>query len=388
MSSCLRALTLILALAAACSDSTPKTDSAAKSDTLPSDGIRYCTAADNPTCLTLQNGFFCCTNKGEGWDPVTQPDNCQFTSCWDSTAQTCTKSKVCRKSSGATGSHTVTLKNRTGQTIWIAAYSSTSSPLDVQGWDWKLEDGKDHDLVLPHGWDAGRIWARTGCTGTGAQLQCKNGDCKGQAACAVSGDKPVSLAELTLDGGKNAGQPDNYDVSFVDGWNFQITIEPKTKNTSCKTVGVCTSAPVCWSAGKWTPTGGTAPAGCLSPCEIKKDPKHCCKCDLTAGSNCTCGQDCCNHAGSYGCSPFYPTGSPLPENELCIPDGEVTRPDGAKLSRPESRWDDDARSYISNVQSACPDVYAWQFHDLTSLATCRDDPDPVNYVVTFKPSAI
>ncbi len=372
------ALLLALAAASSCSDSKQQGSDAQS-------GPRACTAAES-ACLKCAAGFHCCTRSGACWDPVAQPNNCTFTPCGG--AGSCDETTVCKKSSGGTGTHKVTVSNRTGQTIWIAALSSAGS-LDVGGWDWKLDDQQDRELTVPHGWDSGRLWARTGCTGSGTNLKCEVGDCKGLAACAVSGDPPVSLAELTLDGGKNVGQPDNYDVSFVDGWNFQITIAPKTRTASCKTVGECKSAPACWSPGKW-PAGSGPFKGCLSPCKVRNDVKHCCKCDLT--TDCTCKNEkgsagCCD--GKFGCSPFYPKDLPNPQDQLCIPRGTATRPeDGVTLTRPESKWDDDALTYLSNVESACPDVYSWQFHDTVALVTCQDDPYPVDYVVTFKASPV
>ncbi len=67
-----------------------------------------------------------------------------------------------------------------------------------------------------------RIWGRTGCTGSGAKLTCKTGDCAGQLDCFnQGGSPPVSLFELTV---AAVNGIDNYDVSLVDGYSLPLTV--------------------------------------------------------------------------------------------------------------------------------------------------------------------
>lgn len=350
------------------------------------DAPRPCTANDhvagNPMASCLRNcsgGQECCPS-GDGknvncW-PADQPKSCTYTSCGgpgDSCKGTCVANP-------STGPHQITLVNKTGQTIWIGAVASATSPaLSVGDWNWELADKAEKTITAPYGWDSGRFWARTNCKDDGAGgFKCETGDCKGQRTCLVGGDPPAALAEFTLDGGINKGQPDNYDVSFVDGWNTLVTIEPSL--ASCKTVGVCTQTPTCWGPGRW-PTEGTQ-QGCLNPGHVKNDTKHNCACSMT--EQISCSQPACS--GGFGCSPFYPLGSSsdiTANDKLCIPWGTVKRSDGTTLTRLDSTWDADALQYIADVTAACPDVYAWQFHDASSLQTCIDNV-PVNYTVTFR----
>jgi hypothetical protein len=352
------------------------------------DAPRPCTAddhvADNPMASCLRNcseGQQCCP-KGSGknvdcWS-ADDPKQCTFTSC-NGINGACNGVCVANRS---TGDHQITLVNNTGQTIWIGAVASATSPvLKVGDWNWELANKATKTITAPYGWDSGRFWARTECKQTNPtdknSLVCATGDCKGQRTCLVGGEPPAALAEFTLDGGANKGFPDNYDVSFVDGWNTLITIEPSL--TSCKTVGICTQTPTCWEPGRWPKEG--IQQGCLSPGHVKKDTKHNCACSMTEQISCP-DQAC---SGGFGCSPFYPAGSSsaiTANDKLCIPWGTVTRSDGTTLTRLDSKWDDDALQYIKNVSNACPDVYAWQFHDASSLQTSIDNI-PVNYTVTF-----
>ncbi len=68
-----------------------------------------------------------------------------------------------------------------------------------------------------------RIWGRTGCTGSGANLKCNTGDCAGKLDCVVTGGSPpVSLFELTV---APVNGVDSYDVSLVDGYSLPLTVK-------------------------------------------------------------------------------------------------------------------------------------------------------------------
>src|SRR5262249_8308684 len=156
-------------------------------------------------------------------------------------------------------------------------------------------------ITVPHGWDSGRLWPRTGCVaGAGTNdLTCATGDCKGKRRCEASGDPPAILAELTMDGGANPGQPDNYNASAVDGWNnIVVTITPVIDGPFdgqwCGTAG-CTGAPTCPTGYMAKVTKDGEVLGCLSPCKAPGTGddmlKLCCTCSNT--ESCTCGESCC-----------------------------------------------------------------------------------------------
>ena len=100
---------------------------------------------------------------------------------------------------------------------------------------------------------------------------------------------------------------------------------------------------------------------------------------MTTSCSCESGTPpagtCCVHDGSYGCSPFFLPGQAHPVNTICDYDGKHGRPDAA--------WNVVAQMYVDNIVAACPGVYGWQFHDMTSLFTCVDPVAPVDYTVTF-----
>lgn len=105
--------------------------------------------------------------------------------------------------------------------------------------DYQLIPGQQKTVSIPT--DAsynGQFWSgaiagRTGCTGSGASLQCETADC-GSASCGVKGgwhgildsitgfSTPFTKPEITM----LANGPDTYDVSMVDGYN-NVSIEFK-----------------------------------------------------------------------------------------------------------------------------------------------------------------
>jgi hypothetical protein len=350
-------------------------------------------------CLRDCKGKHCCTASGACWD-ADDENACSFSGLYPNGCYAdgaCRDDVVCdaRDVAPAQDHHSITIVNTTSETIWVGGLTggSNPSPVDVGSWDWELAAGASHTITVPIGWDSGRLWPRTQCSaGPGAnELHCKTGDCKGLRTCEVSGDPPAILAEMTLDGGANPGQPDNYNASAVDGWNnIVVTIEPLvTGNFPGQWCGIagCTGAPECPTGymAKYAPDGTVL--GCLSPCKAPgADPdtraKLCCTCSLS--DSCTCGDACCNN--QFGCSPYYPAGDPpASANAFCVPTGSITREeDGQTINRPESKWDDKYLAYIDNFHAACPGTYAWQFDDLNNLFRCENTPGSLlDYKVTF-----
>jgi len=327
-----------------------------------------CTSAEG-SCLQCPQGFYCCTLNGACWNPETEPDNCKFTTCF--TNDQCNLADVCQVSAAPPpgGEHKITFVNRSGQTVWVAGINGNGvpNPMDVGGWDWELPDGASKTITVPYGWDSGRFWPRTGCTATGDNgLKCQTGDCNGLRNCVASGNPPASLAEFTLDGGAaNPGGNDNYNASFVDGWNLLLTIEPDQPQGSgdppfCGVAG-CATTPKCPDWGKTT-------GGCLSPCQVGHDTRYCCTCSLT--TDCTCGQPCCD--GQYGCSPY--SNPPSPHDQICDPFGE---------QRPDAAWEPTYQDYVTEIHAVCPTIYAWQYDDTNGLFSCRGNGTLVNYTITF-----
>jgi hypothetical protein len=364
--------------------------------------------ADNPCidnvggCLRDCKGKICCTVGGGCLDDIA---DCKFASGCSADGE-CREDLLCDASNvPTTGEHSITIENTTGETIWVGGITGGKNPrpMDVGEWNWELPAGASHTITVPYGWDSGRLWPRTRCTaGASAnELKCETGDCKGLRTCEVSGDPPAILAEITLDGGANPGEPDNYNASAVDGWNnIVVTIQPILDGNFpgqwCGVAG-CTGAPECPSGymAKQVSEKDGAVLGCLSPCKAtnaSENPdlalKLCCACSNTdSGCSCDSGGSCCDN--KFGCSPYYPTDHVNPLNRLCMPYGSVTRDDGSELTREDSKWDDEHLAYIENFHRACPGTYAWQFDDLNNLFKCENTPGTLlDYKVTFHPAPV
>ena len=138
----------------------------------------------------------------------------------------------------------------TGPPPWAADGSATWE-IPTKTGDTTGLDGM-RQLTVPDCWDSGILVARTGCTADDmGNLTCKTGNCGGTTGVencgGINGPKPASLAEFTFDGGipKNCAGMDNYDVSFVAGFNVAIEIEPEgepgcgSAGAGCKELLAC-----------------------------------------------------------------------------------------------------------------------------------------------------
>lgn len=128
----------------------------------------------------------------------------------------------------------------------------------VDGGGFKMEAGSattasTHTSTVAKGWQ-GNFWGRTGCTGSDDDLTCDIGTCrsnfdgKGKLQCGGVGvTPPATKCEIQFDG--YMGQ-DFYDVSFVDGFNLPILIEPV--KGSYKKIGRTDSQYDCTPTGSGT----------------------------------------------------------------------------------------------------------------------------------------
>lgn len=228
----------------------------------------------------------------------------------------------------ASGAHTITLVNRTAETIWPAAWPGSTSGRT----GWTLKPGASLSFQVPAGWNA-RLWGRTGCHfGAGASGGCRTGDCEGRFECKGWGTIPATLAEYDMDSYKGL---DFYDVSMVDGSNLPMYIsvtngraDKSVSLDGCLTASKCTTEVKCPAALR-VPRGSSDPVGCISPCARFGTNRYCCRGPFAAG-----------------CSP-------------------------AKT------WPVD---YAKVFKRAEPYAYSWSGDDATSVFTCAGDCD---YRITF-----
>ncbi|RPD61133.1 thaumatin-like protein [Lentinus tigrinus ALCF2SS1-7] len=237
---------------------------------------------------------------------------------------------------------TMTVKNNCGYTIWPALFTdlnvSPSSPSHATGWEQGAHQTVSFDV--PNDWRAGRIWGRRGCDfskGPAGPNQCLDGGCNGGLECdphTGTGVPPATVAEFTF---AFNGQPDNYDVSLVDGFNMPMSI---TNNKNCHSA----SCPAdlnfnCPSQLTGPKDSSGQVVGCLSACAagLGGDPQN--------------NKDCCT--GSHG------TAATCPPSDV---------------------------DFYQYFKGPCPDSYAYAYDEQshTALWTC-DGNLAADYTVTFCP---
>ncbi|KAJ7782572.1 thaumatin [Mycena maculata] len=234
----------------------------------------------------------------------------------------------------------MTVTNSCSYTVWPAIFTGgTDKPSQPTGCvPWEAAAGSTTSFTVPDDWVSGRIWGRTDCDFTKPDVSsCSTGSCNGGLLCAAvggTGIPPVTVAEWTL--GAN-GQPDNYDVSLVDGFNIPMSVVPTAGcptaactadlNTNCKPPG----------ARRLQGPGGIV--GCKSACAASVD-------NTPADS-----PNCCT--GSHN----------VPAT--CPPSGV---------------------QYYSYFKQPCPDSYAYAYDESsgTALWTCAANL-AADYTVTFCP---
>ncbi|KAI0710074.1 thaumatin-like protein [Earliella scabrosa] len=234
----------------------------------------------------------------------------------------------------------MTVVNNCAFTIWPALFTdlnvSPSSPDQPTGWEQGA--GQTVSFQVPNDWQAGRIWGRRDCDfsqGPPGPTQCASGGCNGGLECDPStgtGVPPVTLAEFTL--GIN-GQPDNYDVSVVDGYNLPIGI---SNNQGCPEGSCAADLNANCPQELRGPTNGNGQlVGCNSACSAGLD-------DPNDSANC--------------CSGSHDT------PETCPVDGV---------------------QFYDYFKNACPDAYAYAYDEPSgALKTCPVERN-ADYTVTFCP---
>ncbi|KAJ9537848.1 hypothetical protein OSB04_030581 [Centaurea solstitialis] len=214
---------------------------------------------------------------------------------------------------------TITIVNDCGFTVW----PGISGNPDFNTTGFELKEGDSRSFQTPTTW-SGRVWGRTRCTFNGSRNgSCATGDCgTGEVECnGKAHTGPTTLAEFAF------GDMDFYDVSLVDGYNLQMTVEATSGSgsglRSCAKTG-CVDDLNRRCPEELTLAGG---GGCKSACQAFESPEYCCR--STFGSSSTC----------------KPT------------------------------------AYSQLFKSACPRSYSTPFEDQTSTFVCRH----ADYTVRFCP---
>jgi len=167
--------------------------------------------------------------------------------------------------------------NRTQKTVWAVVTNTSVYPAGR-----KLAPGQSMSVTVANNW-GGRIWGRTGCTGTAAGY-CATGDC---TSVCEGANPPTTLGEFTFDA--YAGM-DFYDVSMVDGSNLPMwinishttTTDPVSSAGCYK--GVCTTEVSCPTAMQDVSNGQVI--GCKPPCAAFGGDTYCCLGAWAGRENC------------------------------------------------------------------------------------------------------
>lgn len=203
----------------------------------------------------------------------------------------------------------ITILNQCGHALQVGIQTNDKARGDII----QLNASDRHRLPVKTNW-AGRIWARESCD---------------VHDCGLAGaSNPASLAEF-----KMASDLDYYDVSFVDGYNFPISIEPihpndkivKTDDKHCRK-STCTQLPTCPKDLRASNKAGKFVA-CESACSKYGSDQYCCTGEHNTAETCTS-----NH-------------------------------------------------YAKQVKNMCPDSYSYAFDDATSVYGCK----ALSYQVVFCP---
>ncbi|KAG2226175.1 hypothetical protein INT45_003320 [Circinella minor] len=173
------------------------------------------------------------------------------------------------------GDVTVTLKNSCSSDLHV--YKLTNG----QGGEKSSKDlsaGSSVDFRVGSDW-AGRFW---GCR-------------DGETNCDQYGSA-VSLAEFLFKGYEGS---DFYDISFVDGFNLPMSIQPDNKSGS----GYACGAPTCSTLPSCPKELQTDKGACMSACAAFKTDEYCCTGAFNDPNKCKASQYADNF--KQGCSDAY-----------------------------------------------------------------------------------
>lgn len=169
--------------------------------------------------------------------------------------------------------HTVTLVNQTGQTVWIGSSVNADGSAALSGLP-TLDPGGQATVDIPEDTGAqhwrGTFFARQECSGQdGADFHCAVGDCGPYADHCTTGEQPVSLAEFNFDPSDSLAPW--YDVSYVNAFSVPVTITPDgvtppPDGGECATMGCPDDLlPYCPPQDLVTDPGSGGPLECVNP---------------------------------------------------------------------------------------------------------------------------
>ncbi|MGW0926796.1 thaumatin family protein [Streptomyces sp. NPDC002755] len=284
----------------------------------PSSGTGAVGTADRQTAAVLPSGTptTSATSPSHSASPtaVAKPESSPKNIPKPTTTARDTPVQTQQPATAPAGKRLITVVNKTQKTVWAIV---TNTPVYPAGR--KLAPGQSLSLTVANDW-GGRIWGRTGCTGTAAGY-CTTGDCT--SVCG-GGKPPTTLGEFSFDA--YAGM-DFYDVSMVDGSNLPMwinishttTVDPVSSAGCYK--GVCTSEVDCPKAMQ--ALEGGREIGCKPPCAAFDGDTYCCRGAWAGRDNCVPSKwpvdytQVFKRAESYAYSYAFDDGATMPCKGAC-----------------------------------------------------------------------
>jgi PGF-pre-PGF domain-containing protein len=346
-------------------------------------------------CSLCEGGGLCNTSEATGdskplccpgirqdlnycWNKENQ---CNAGQCCPGIAQTANTGYNCPGVNETTGCQNTTMTQ--AQIDALSGYNNPKNELSrivcngslISNGGFKLDASTgSRTFTFEHGWQGG-FYPRTNCTFDNGIGNCETGNCKdttgkGLLECGGAGSTaPVTKGEFNLD-----DSIDWYDVSWVDGFNIAMVIQPVNHDPSyttsdpshhCATAGCSVglhdfSSPAVpdWSVLKYPDTSNFT--GILSDCNLYSRYKDA---DSTLSDDILHGYCCPIAEGYVNNSAISCNG--VPDGKLCktcagqdntlypfnLPDA---LPNSAKL-----------------FYHTCPTAYAYTYNDTDALMTCQ-----------------
>jgi PGF-pre-PGF domain-containing protein len=233
-------------------------------------------------------------------------------------------------------------------------------------------------FTFEHGWQ-GAFYPRTNCSFVNGIGNCETGNCKDTAGkglleCGGAGSAaPVTKGEFNLD-----DSIDWYDVSWVDGFNIAMVIQPVNHDPSyttsdpshhCNTAGCSVglhdfSSPAVpnWSVLKYPGTSNVA--GILSDCNLYSSYKDSSSPlfvsnDILNGYCCPIAEGYVNDSSIPGQCTNVPAGKSC---KTCAGQNNNLYPFNQPNALPNS-----AKLFYNT----CPTAYAYTYNDTDALMTCQ-----------------
>ncbi len=361
----------------------------------PCDGGGLC----NTSAATGGSEPLCCPGIRQDLNYCWNKENqCQAGGCCPGIPQTANTGYNCPGVNETTGCQNTTMTQE--QIDALSGYNNPANGLShivcngslISKGGFKLDaSAGTRTFTFEHGWQ-GAFYPRTNCTFVNGIGNCETGNCKdtkgkGLLECGGAGSAaPVTKGEFNLD-----DSIDWYDVSWVDGFNVAMVIQPVNHDTvypvsdpshHCNTAGCSVglhdfSSPAVpdWSVLKYPGTSNFA--GILSDCNLYSSY-------MDSGSPLFVSNDILN---GYCCpiAEGYVNDSSVPGQCKDVPAGKTCK---TCAGQNNNLYPFNQANALPNsaklFYTTCPTAYAYTYNDTDALMTCQGNTSfTTSYQITL-----